>query len=100
MENQASVQTSVQTVDLDIDSWLGAPGADSIVTPTADDKKDKPGILSTNPVDLKFLNPDAEDDTEDDEEKEGDEQKPSSKEPVSRETIDEIVKEIIFNFMK
>ena len=94
MENQASVQTTVQTVDLDIDSWLGAPGAESIVTPAADDKKDKPSVLSTNPVDLKFLNPDAEDDDTEDDDNNGDEQNPASKEPVSRETIDEIVKDV------
>ena len=39
MENQKDVQTSVQQVDLDIDSWLGAPGADSIVTATGVDTK-------------------------------------------------------------
>ena len=33
-DNQNNVQTSVQQVDLDIDSWLGAPGAESIVTPS------------------------------------------------------------------
>ena len=34
-DNQSNVQTSVQQVDLDIDSLFdGAPGADSIVTPT------------------------------------------------------------------
>lgn len=92
MENQSTVQTSVQQVDLDIDSWLGAPGADSIVTPAADDKN-KPSVLSTNPVDLKFLNPDAEDDDteEDDDKNKGGEQNPASKDPVSRETVDELI---------
>ena len=63
MENQNNVQTSVQQVDLDIDSWLGAPGADSIVTPTATDAKKpeaKPNIFSKGDVDLSFI------DTEDD----------------------------------
>ena len=41
-DNQTSVQTSVQQVDLDIDSWLGAPGADSIVTPAEGAKKEDP----------------------------------------------------------
>ena len=39
IDNQNNVQTSVQQVDLDIDSWLGAPGADSIVTPTGGKKR-------------------------------------------------------------
>ena len=63
-DNQTSVQTSVQQVDLDIDSWLGAPGADSIVTPTtSEDKKDqKPNIFSQGKFDTSFL--DEEDDAE------------------------------------
>jgi hypothetical protein len=63
-DNQTSVQTSVQQVDLDIDSWLGAPGADSIVTPTtSEDKKDqKPNIFSQGKFDTNFL--DEEDDVE------------------------------------
>jgi len=45
IDNQNNVQTSVQQVDLDIDSWLGAPGADSIVTPADTKKEDsKPNI--------------------------------------------------------
>lgn len=57
MENQASVQTSVQQIDLDIDSWLGAPGAESIVTPAApaQEEKKKPNILSTSTPQLDFL---------------------------------------------
>lgn len=95
MQNPTSVQTTVQTVDVDIDSWLGAPGADSIVTPAADDSKEKPSILSSTSVDLKFLNPDAEDnDTEEDDANKDDEQNPASKEPVSRETIDQIVNDV------
>lgn len=55
-QNQTSVQTTVQTVDFDIDSMFGgAPGADSIVTP-ADPKKDtKPNFFSTAKTDLGFL---------------------------------------------
>jgi hypothetical protein len=64
-DNQTSVQTSVQQVDLDIDSWLGAPGADSIVTPTTEEKKDqKPNIFSQGKFDTSFL--DEEDDDTDD----------------------------------
>lgn len=64
-DNQTSVQTSVQQVDLDIDSWLGAPGADSIVTPTSgENKKDqKPNIFSQGKFDTSFL--DEEDDSAD-----------------------------------
>ena len=51
-----NVQTSVQQVDLDIDSWLGAPGADSIVTPAGEEKKDqKPNIFSQGKFDTNFL---------------------------------------------
>lgn len=52
-ENQ-TVQTSVQEIDLDIDSWLGAPGADSIVTPAAK-TDEKPNIFSPGKTDLSFL---------------------------------------------
>ena len=55
-DTQTNVQTSVQQVDLDIDSWLGAPGADSIVTPNTEDKKDpKPNIFSQGKFDTSFL---------------------------------------------
>ncbi len=54
-ENQ-NVQTSVQEVDLDIDSWLGAPSADTIVTPTAEKEETKPNLFAnTNKHDLSFL---------------------------------------------
>jgi hypothetical protein len=52
-ENQSNVQTSVQQVDLDIDSWLGAPGAESIVTPTQEETK--PTVFTKKDVDLSFL---------------------------------------------
>lgn len=51
-----NVQTSVQEVDVDIDSWLGAPGADSIITtPVAKAEEAKPNIFSSKKVDLDFL---------------------------------------------
>ena len=51
-----NIQTSVQEVDLDIDSWLGAPGADSIVTPaTKKEEDEKPSIFSPGKTDLSFL---------------------------------------------
>jgi hypothetical protein len=52
-ENQTNVQTSVQQIDVDIDSWLGAPGADSIVTPSKEEAK--PNLFSKNTTDLTFL---------------------------------------------
>lgn len=60
-----NVQTSVQQVDLDIDSWLGAPGADSIVTPAGEEKKDqKPNIFSQGKFDTNFLDEEEEEETE------------------------------------
>jgi hypothetical protein len=72
-ENQTSnVQTSVQEVDIDIDSWLGAPGAESIITPeTKKQEDDKPSIFAPKKVDLSFLD---------------EEQKTEEEENVSRET--------------
>lgn len=81
-ENQ-SVQTNVQEVDLDIDSWLGAPGADSIITPEKQDDK-KPNFFAPNKTDLSFL---------DDEPA-----KTKEEEDVSRETtevLDELDKDLI-----
>jgi hypothetical protein len=54
-ENQNNVQTSVQEVDVDIDSWLGAPGAESVVTPTNAPEEIKPTIFSSKQTDLSFL---------------------------------------------
>lgn len=78
-ENQTNgVQTSVQEVDLDIDSWLGAPGADSIVTPATEKKEEtKPNFFSPNKTDLSFL---------DDEEETSKEQSGETTKDVSRET--------------
>lgn len=53
--------TSVEKVDLqDIDSWLAAPGADSIIVP--ENKDEKPNIFSSSKTDISFL--DEEDDEE------------------------------------
>lgn len=62
-ENQSNVQTSVQEIDLDVDSWLGAPGADSIVTPT--ETETKPNLFSKTQTDLSFLDKDDSDDSKD-----------------------------------
>jgi hypothetical protein len=76
MNQQQSAQTVVQQVDLDIDSLFeGAPAADSIITPKADEKK--PNIFSKGEMDMSFLDPNAEP------------KKEESSDNVSRETTDE-----------
>jgi hypothetical protein len=87
------VQTSVQTLDLDIDAlFSAAPSADSIVLPDADTKK--PSIFSKTTPDLSFLDPGAKDD--DEESKDGDD-KNKNVDAVSRETstdsLDDILKD-------
>ena len=58
-DNQTNVQTSVQQVDLDIDSLFdGAPGADSIVTPSGEPTEIKPNIFSKKQTNLDFLDED------------------------------------------
>lgn len=53
-DNNTQVQTSVQQIDLDIDTWLGAPGADSIVT-AAEPEKPRANIFSNQAADMSFL---------------------------------------------
>ena len=73
------VQTSVQQVDVDIDSlFSGAPGAESVVTPS-EPTEIKPNIFSKKATDLKFL--DEEEETKDD--KSDDTKKQPSKEELS-----------------
>ena len=63
-DTQTNVQTSVQQVDLDLDSLFdGAPGADSIVTPSGEPTEIKPNMFSKKQVDLTFL--DKEDEADD-----------------------------------
>jgi hypothetical protein len=70
-ENQSNVQTSVQQVDVDIDNWLGAPGAESIVTPSVGEATEiKPNIFSAKKQDLSFLDKDNDEEKTDDEVKE------------------------------
>lgn len=60
------VQTSVQQVDVDIDSlFSGAPGADSIVTPS-EPTEIKPNIFSKKGQDLSFLDVDDKKEEDDD----------------------------------
>lgn len=56
MSNESNVQTSVDQVDVDIDNWLSAPGADNIITPTVENEK--PNIFSNKKQDLGFLDDD------------------------------------------
>jgi len=97
MENQTNVQTSVQQVDVDIDSWLGAPGAESIVTATADEAKKpeaKPSIFSSKEVDLSFI--DQEDKLEEvsKTEEKGSTENKDTEVPVSRETSTNVFDEL------
>jgi len=85
-DNQTSVQTNVQQVDLDIDSWLGAPGADSIVTPAKDEK---PSIFSQKVQDFSFLDEEDNDDSSDDNTKDTGEKK-----LVTKEDTDSLLKEL------
>ena len=79
--------TQVNQIDLDIDSWLGAPGAESIVVPTDEKKEDpKPSVFSTARTDLSFI------DEEDEEDEDG------KKKPVSAEQSAADVKNIVDDF--
>ena len=94
MENQ----TTVQQVDLDIDSWLGAPGAESIVTPISTEPTEvKPNIFSKDQVDLSFIDKDDDVDEkkkdEDDADEDGKKPEAASKN-VSRETLDDVFNEL------
>lgn len=87
IDNQ-NVQTSVQQVDLDIDSlFSGAPGADSIVLPdTPPSKEDaKPTVFSKKETDISFL--DKSDDSK-------------SSDNVSRETVDEVLSTVLDDEIK
>jgi len=57
-DNQSNVQTSVQQVDLDIDSlFSGAPGAESVITPSEPTEL-KGNIFSKKQTNLDFLDED------------------------------------------
>jgi hypothetical protein len=59
MADNQNVQTSVQEIDLDIDSlFSGAPAADSIVTPSGEPTEIKPNIFSKKTINLDFLDKD------------------------------------------
>jgi hypothetical protein len=78
-------QTSVQQVDLDLDSlFSGAPGADSVVTPTNPPTEIKPNVFSKKQQDLSFLDASGSEKTEEDKQKD-----------VSHETQKEILNEVL-----
>ena len=85
MENNA--QTNVQTVDLDIDNWFGAPGADSIVTPAEEKKPEKPNMFSKPAVDIAFL----DEEPEEDEDENGDKKPVDPAKPVQGVNVTDIV---------
>ena len=62
--NITDVNTSVEKLDLDIDSWLGAPGADSVLTPTESDTEKQPNIFDSLKTDISFLDSDNKSDSE------------------------------------
>jgi len=88
-DSQTSVQTNVQQVDLDIDSWLGAPGADSIVTPAKDEK---PSIFSQKVQDFSFLDDEDEPSNEETKDKDGNVLKETK--PITKEETDNLFKEL------
>jgi hypothetical protein len=78
-------QTSVQQVDLDIDSlFAGAPGADSIVTATDAPTEIKPNMFSKKQTDLTFLDADG-----------SQKDQKGQEEGVSREISKEILTDIL-----
>jgi hypothetical protein len=89
VDTQTNVQTSVQEVDVDLDSlFAGAPGADSIVTPTTPTES-KPNIFSQKAEDLKFLDDDGSE--EDDDVSRGTDDNPK---PISKEETDDLLNEL------
>jgi hypothetical protein len=77
-------QTSVQQVDLDIDSlFSGAPSADSVVTPS-EPTEIKPNVFSKKQTDLTFLDADGSQKDE-----------KGQQEAVSRETSKEVLQDIL-----
>jgi hypothetical protein len=89
VDTQTNVQTSVQEVDVDLDSlFAGAPGADSIVTPTTPTES-KPNIFSQKAEDLKFLDDDGSE--EDDDVSRGTD---DNLKPISKEETDDLLNEL------
>ena len=84
-DNQSNVQTSVQQLDVDIDSlFSGAPGADSIITPT--EPEAKPTVFSKPKTDLSFL-----DGTDDDNDTDEDSNKKTITKDQAKGILDEVL---------
>jgi uncharacterized protein YggL (DUF469 family) len=88
MSTENNTQTSVQEIDLDIDGWLGTPGADSIIVPTGEDQKTdvKKSVFSQAKSDISFL------DEEDGEDEDGNKKAPSAEKTAA------VVKDILDDF--
>lgn len=83
-------QTSVQQVDLDLDSlFSGAPGADSVMTPTNPPSEIKSNVFSKKQTDLTFLDASGSEKTEEEKQKD-----------VSRETQQEFLNEVLDDEIK
>lgn len=80
-----AAQTSVQQVDLNLDEFLGAPGADNIVVPSDNSTPDKPNFFSKGGTDMSFL------DNVGDEDKKPDEE---SNDKTSAASAEEILKDL------
>jgi hypothetical protein len=91
-----NAQTVVQQLDLDIDSlFTGAPGAESVVTPTSAPAQTKPSIFSNKSVDLSFLDPDAKDDEKTDDDKKSDVTGEGDQKPAPTEVTQDELKDIL-----
>ena len=90
-----NAQTVVQQLDLDIDSlFSGAPGADSVVTPTSPNPADtKPNIFSKKQVDLSFLEPGAEDKEDKTDDEDGD-KKASAQVQMTQDELKDILDDV------
>lgn len=85
-------QTNVQQVDIDLDSLFdAAPGADSILTPTAaEPEPKKPSVFASPKTDLSFLDPDKDlkDDKDDKDDNKGDDDKTGD----AKQSLEDILK--------
>lgn len=94
-DNQTNVQTSVQQVDLDLDSmFAGAPGADSIITPASNEPTDvKPNIFSKKTSQLDFLDDDTKKKDDEDDASKTDGSQDDKKIPTDDEALKDLLDE-------
>lgn len=83
--------TTVQTIDVDIDSWLGAPGADSIVTQGSEDIVKKPSLFSQGTPSVDYLDEDDAGTDGDDKNKDGDVSRGTTS---TKQVLDELDKDL------